>query len=52
MIFTRGLDTPIITSDFEGNYLHLKHEMHVEPDENGVNALLLNYEMHEGAFGM
>ena len=46
-IFTKGLDTPIITGDFEGNYLHLKHEMHVEPDENGVNALLLNYEMHE-----
>lgn len=47
MIFPRGLDTTILTGDFEGNYLHLKHEMHAEPDDDNVNALLLNYEMHE-----
>ena len=46
-IFPNGLDTTIITGDFEGNYVHLKHEMHVEPDDDNVNSLLLNYEMHE-----
>ena len=46
-IFPNGLDTTIITGDFEGNYVHLKHEMHAEPDDDNVNSLLLNYEMHE-----
>ena len=41
--FPKGIDTPILSGDFEGNYTHRMHEM--EYDEG---SLFLGYEMHEG----
>ena len=45
--FPNGLDTPIATGDFEGNYHHILHEV-FHGDKVGKNpAILLCYEMHE-----
>lgn len=44
--FPLGLDTPIASGDFEGNYHHIKHE--VMADKIGrKQAVFLGYEMHE-----
>lgn len=42
--FPKGLDTPIYTGDFEGNYTHTKHEVM----SDGGKCVFLGYEMHEG----
>ena len=42
-IFPKGLDTEIVTGDFEGNDVHFKHEMNYQTGRK----LILNYEMHE-----
>ena len=39
-----GDNTPIYTGDFEGNYLHGKHEI---MKDNEHRAIFLGYEMHE-----
>ena len=39
-----GDNTPIYTGDFEGNYLHGKHEI---MRDNEHRAIFLGYEMHE-----
>ena len=45
--FPNGLDTPIATGDFGGNYHHIMHEV-FHGDKVGKNpAILLCYEMHE-----
>lgn len=41
--FPNGLDTVIVSGDFEGNYTHQKHEI-----MHDGNKLCLGYEMHEG----
>ena len=46
--FPKGLDTVIMTSDFESNYLHEKHEMFYDCDESKYGPFIaLCYEMHE-----
>lgn len=39
-----GDNTPIYTGDFEGNFLHGKHEI---MKDNEHRAIFLGYEMHE-----
>lgn len=39
-----GDNTPVYTGDFEGNYLHGKHEI---MRDNEHRAIFLGYEMHE-----
>lgn len=47
-IFSKGLDTSIMTADFEGNYLHEKHEIYCDNDLNKYGSfIVLCYEMHE-----
>lgn len=47
-IFPKGLDTNIMTADFEGNYLHEKHEIYNDYDKNKYKSfIVLCYEMHE-----
>ena len=41
--FHRGLDTVVVSGDFEGNYTHQKHEL-----SGYAGKLVLSYEMHEG----
>lgn len=41
--FPRGLDTPVLSGDFEGNYTHKLHEI-----QHDRGKLFLGYEMHEG----
>lgn len=46
--FPKGLDTVIMSGDFEGNYTHEKHEFQLidnVPDYG--NVVCLGYEMHE-----
>jgi hypothetical protein len=43
--FPKGLDTPINSGDFEGNYWHKLHE--IMTDSNN-HSIFLGYEMHEG----
>lgn len=38
------LDTVVASGDFEGNYLHGKHEIQLDKENN---ILFLGYEMHE-----
>lgn len=38
------LDTIVTTGDFEGNYLHGKHEIQIDKESN---LFFLGYEMHE-----
>lgn len=38
------LDTVVTSGDFEGNYLHGKHEIQLDKENN---ILFLGYEMHE-----
>ena len=45
--FPNGLDTPIATGDFEGNYHHHYHEAYHGYKVGKSNAILLCYEMHE-----
>ena len=46
--FPKGLNTVIMTSDFEGNYLHEKHELYYDYDESKYGPFLaVCYEMHE-----
>lgn len=42
-VFPKGLDTEIVTGDFEGNDVHFKHEMNYQTGRK----LMLTYEMHE-----
>ncbi|MBO7102286.1 MAG: hypothetical protein J6W02_01230 [Bacteroidaceae bacterium] len=44
--FPLGLDTPVISGDFEGNYTHLKHELEHQL-EGKIHYLVMAYEMHE-----
>ena len=44
--FPKGLDTPIATGDFEGNYHHL-HKAFQGYKVGRSKAILLCYEMHE-----
>ena len=39
-----GEDIPVYTGDFEGNYLHGKHESCYYTEDK---CFVLNYEMHE-----
>ena len=39
-----GDNTPVYTGDFEGNYLHGKHEI---MRDNEHRAVFIGYEMHE-----
>ena len=39
-----GDNTPVYTGDFEGNYLHGRHEI---MRDNEHRAIFLGYEMHE-----
>ena len=39
-----GKDIPVYSGDFEGNYLHGKHEVCFYSD---IKAVCLQYEMHE-----
>ena len=39
-----GDKTPVYTGDFEGNFLHGKHEI---MRDNEHRAIFLGYEMHE-----
>ena len=46
--FPKGLDTVIMTADFESNYLHEKHEIYYDHDESKYGPFIaLCYEMHE-----
>ena len=45
--FPKGLDTPIASGDFEGNYLHCLHELMNTSLESGERAVFIGYEMHE-----
>lgn len=45
--FPKGLDTPIATGDFEGNYHHHLHEAFRGYKVGKSKAILLCYEMHE-----
>lgn len=46
--FPNGLNTVIMTADFEGNYLHEKHEIYSDNDLNKYGPfIVLCYEMHE-----
>lgn len=45
--FPKGLDTPIATGDFEGNYHHILHEVFHGYKVGRSKAILLCYEMHE-----
>ena len=51
-LFPKGLDTPIYSGDFEGNYTHGKHELqYIKPDENvPETSVCLGYEMHENIY--
>lgn len=42
--FPKGLDTPITSGDFEGNYYHLLHELMTDSGK----SVFIGYEMHEG----
>lgn len=44
--FPLGMDTPITSGDFEGNYYHKMHE----PMTDRGKAIFLGYEMHENCF--
>lgn len=50
--FPKGLQTPVISGDFECNYTHGKHEIQVvEPDIIiKENSVCLGYEMHENIY--
>ncbi len=45
--FPKGLDTPIATGDFEGNYHHIFHEAFHGFKIGKEKSILLCYEMHE-----
>ena len=46
--FPEGLNTVIMSADFESNYLHEKHEICYDNDKNKYGAFIaLCYEMHE-----
>jgi len=46
--FPDGLNTVIMTSDFESNYLHEKHEICYDRDDSKYGPFIaLCYEMHE-----
>ena len=46
--FPEGLNTVIMTADFEGNYLHEKHEIYSDNDLNKYGSFIaVCYEMHE-----
>lgn len=42
-----GDKTPVYTGDFEGNYVHGKHEVMHDDD---LKAVFIGYEMHENLF--
>ena len=42
-----GMDTVVVSGDFECNYTHRKHEFQWMRTDRGV-ALVMAYEMHEG----
>lgn len=44
--FKDGMNTEIISGDFEGNYTHFKHSMESDKTD-GKTRLCLAYEMHE-----
>ena len=49
--FPLGLDTPIQSGDFEGNYTHSRHQIMTNRTNFGkkaVKTLFLGYEQHEG----
>lgn len=48
--FPKGLDTPIVTGDFECNYTHANHEIQNYDCKFG-NVICLSYEMHENEAG-
>lgn len=48
--FPKGLNTPIFSGDFECSYTHLKHELQMLDEKNQEPAIVLAYEMHEGAW--
>lgn len=46
--FPKGMDTVIMTADFESNYLHEKHELYYDKDESKYGEFVaMCYEMHE-----
>ena len=45
--FPKGLDTPIVSGDFEGNYHHIMHEAWHVYKIGKEKSILLCYELHE-----
>lgn len=45
--FPKGLNTVIMSGDFEGNYLHEKHEIFIDKFKKYGAVICLGYEMHE-----
>ena len=45
--FPKGLDTPIASGDFEGNYRHILHQAYHGFKIGNEKAIVLCYEMHE-----
>lgn len=45
--FPKGMETVIMTGDFEGNYTHQKHEIMRDETVTYGNICFLGYEMHE-----
>jgi len=50
--FPKGLDTPIVTGDFECNCTHGSHEISLIAPDGTIkeNTLCLGYEMHENIY--
>lgn len=50
-LFPKGLDTVVMSGDFEGNYVHEKHEcQYMREDSKYGTVLCLGYEMHENYY--
>lgn len=45
-LFPEGMNTPIVSGDFEGNYTHFLHSISQDAIY-GNPAICLGYEMHE-----
>ena len=45
-VFKNGMETKIVSGDFEGNYRHIKHEI-MRDKWKRETVIFLGYEMHE-----
>ena len=46
-----GMNTLVLSGDFECNYTHRLHELMHQKDTKLGKCICLAYEMHEGAYG-